>query len=47
MKKKKREDKSLKEAKEQNEKSLLEGGYVLANKVFEPFKAMLDAYEAS
>ena len=30
----------------QKKESLLEGGSVLAEKVFEPLKAMLDAYEA-
>ena len=42
--KKKREEKALEDAIEQNEKSLPEGGLVLSNTVFEPLKAMLYIY---
>ena len=45
-KKKRQEEKAQEETKEQKEKSIPEGGSVLANKVFEPLKAMLDAYKA-
>ena len=44
--KKQREEKAQEEAKSEKKESLLEGGLVLAEKVFEPLKAMLDAYEA-
>ena len=44
--KKKREEKACEEAKSQKKESLLEGGLVLAEKMFKPLKAMLDAYEA-
>ena len=44
--KKSREEKARKEAKDQNKESLLEGDSILVEKVFEPLKAMLDAYEA-
>ena len=44
--KKQREEKAHEEAKDKKKESLLEGGLVLAKKVFEPLKAMLDVYEA-
>ena len=44
--KKRREEKAHEEAKDQKKKSLLEGGSVLAKKVFELLKAILDVYEA-
>ena len=44
--KKKREEKAKEETKTQKKESLLEGGSMLFDKVFEPLKAMLDAYEA-
>ena len=44
--KKHREDKSLDEKKSHEGKSAPQGGLVLADKVFEPLKTMLDSYEA-
>ena len=44
--KKRREEKALDEQKSQEGKSAPQGGLVLANKVFEPLKTMLDLYEA-
>ena len=44
--KKWREEKDLDEQKIQEEKSAPQGGLVLANKVFEPLRTMLDSYEA-
>ena len=44
--KKQREEKAQEEAKSQKKESLLEGGLVLVEKVFESLRAMLDAYEA-
>ena len=40
------EKKVLEEQKSQQEKSALEGGLVLVDKVFESLKMMLDLYEA-
>ena len=44
--KKHRDEKAHEEEKDQKKESLLKGGSILAEKVFEPLKAMLDAYEA-
>ena len=44
--KKRGEEKAQEEGKSQKKESLLEGGLVLVEKIFESFKAMLDAYEA-
>ena len=44
--KKRREEKALNEQKSQEGKSAPHGDLVLANKVFEPLKTMLDLYEA-
>ena len=44
--KKCREEKALDEQKSQEVKSAPQGGLVLADKVFEPLKTMLDLYEA-
>ena len=44
--KKCREEKALDEQKSQEAKSAPQGGFVLADKVFEPLKTMLDSYEA-
>ena len=45
--KKRREEKAQEEAKSQKKESLIQGGLVLIEKVFEPLKAMLDAYDAT
>ena len=44
--KKQREEKAQEEAKDQKKESLLEGRSILVEKVFEPLKAMLNAYKA-
>ena len=44
--KKRREEKALDKQKSQERKSAPQGGSVLADKVFEPLKTMLDTYEA-
>ena len=43
---KKREEKVSVEEKFQKKDSLFEGGSILANRVLEPYKAILDAHEA-
>ena len=44
--KKRKQEKALDEQKSQEAKSAPQGGFVLADKVFEPLKTMLDSYEA-
>ena len=44
--KKRREEKALDEQKSQEGKNTPQGGSILADKVFEPLKMMLDMYEA-